>query len=93
MPSSCSNSLILEIGQSYAFFFYDDIQWGLFSNIGFGPSFFDPTGSTPFMIPTALTPDTINIENTSNVGITGVYAFRVDQLLILQPGIPNTRAM
>ena len=70
---------------SYVFFFYDDIQWGLFSNIGFSPSFSDPTGSASLMIPIALTPETINVENTSNARIPGVYAFRVDQLLILQP--------
>lgn len=38
------------------------------------------------MIPIALTNATVDIETTSNVGVPGVYAFRVDRTFITQPG-------
>lgn len=63
------------------------MQWGEFSNIGFDPDdLFPNPNSSPFMIPIALTNETVNIELTSNVGMPGVYAFRVDQFFILEPG-------
>lgn len=70
---------------SYVYYFYGDMQWGEFSNIGFNPSFAIPN-SRSFMIPIALTSETVDIESTSNVEMPGVYAFRVDRSLILQPG-------
>ena len=71
---------------TFAFFFYGDIEWGEISNIGFNPSFIiaDPD-SEPFMIPIALTNETVNIETTSNTGVPGFYAFRVDQPIIEEP--------
>lgn len=71
---------------SFVYFFYGDIQWGGFANIGFDPSSInEELGAETLMIPIALTNDTVNIEETSNVGIPGVYAFRVDQQRIIQP--------
>ncbi len=37
------------------------------------------------MIPIALTNATIDIEVTSNSGVPGLYAFRVDRSIITQP--------
>lgn len=69
------------------YFFYGDIQWGEFAaNIGFDPSLINEnSGAETLMISIALTSETVNIEETSNVGIPGVYAFRVDQQQIIQP--------
>ena len=73
-------------GISFVFFFYGDIQWGRFSNIGFQPSrFFSSSASQPFMIPIGLTNATIDIEETSNFGSPGSYAFRVDLPIIQEP--------
>lgn len=74
---------------SFVFFIYGAIQWGNFSNIGFKPSDFSfvaDRNSQSFMVPIALTNDTVEIETTSNVGVPGLYAFRVDQTFIIQPG-------
>lgn len=58
---------------SYVIFIYGNIEWGV-SNIGLKN--FD--GSRFFMLPGALTNETTNIESRSNVGIPGVYIYRVD---------------
>lgn len=77
---------------SFVLFFYGDIEWGEFSNIGFSPArtgFSSTPNGQPFMIPIALTNATVDIENTSNAGVPGLYAFRVDRLFISQPnGMP-----
>ena len=71
---------------TFVFFFYGDMEWGEFANIGFYPSFaMSEPGSQPFMIPIALSRDTVNIEDTSNVGLPGFYAFRVDGAIIQEP--------
>ena len=71
--------------ESFAIFLYDDIQWttgdssggtdGLHGNeavagitAGDGVNF--------IAIPGSLTPDIINIDNTSNVGVPGVWIFK-----------------
>ena len=62
---------------TYVMFLYEDIEWG--SNqttIGFnaGDRFQSIT------LPESLTTEgVLNLENTTNVGIPGVYIFRVDQ--------------
>ena len=38
-----------------------------------------------FMVPGALTAATVDIENTSNVGVPGLYIYRVDQDNIIGP--------
>lgn len=65
---------------SFVFFIYGDIEWG-FSNIGFRNS----DGSRNFMVPGALTSRTVDIELTSNVGVPGLYIYRVDLEQILGP--------
>lgn len=75
-------------GGTFVFFIYGDIQWGNFSNIGFNPSelnFIADPNSESFMVPTALSEETVDIETTSNVGIPGFYAFRVDLPIIQGP--------
>ena len=65
---------------SYVCFVYGAIEWGPFSNIGFN-------GAVPgrsFMLPQALSFDTIDIEFTSNVGEQGLYIYRVDLPLIIE---------
>ena len=66
---------------TFVFFIYGDIQWGAGANIGFNAG--DGTGW--FMVPGALTNQTLNIDEGSNVGVTGVYIYRVDLCSVLGP--------
>ena len=66
--------------RTFVFFIYGDIEWG-FANIGFNAG----DGVRSFMVPGALTSQSINIEEGSNVGRTGVYLYRVDQCSIIDP--------
>ena len=59
---------------TFVFFIYGDIQWGDGANIGFSAG----DGTSSFMVPGALTNQTLNIDEGSNVGVTGVYIYRVD---------------
>ena len=60
--------------ETFVFFIYGDIQWGDGANIGFNAG----DGSRSFMVPGALTNQTLNIEDGSNVDVTGLYIYRVD---------------
>ena len=66
--------------QTFVFFIYGDIEWG-FANIGFSAG----DGVRYFMVPGALSFDSVNIEEGSNVGRRGVYIYRVDQCSIVGP--------
>jgi len=66
---------------SFVFFIYSDIQWGI-ANIGFSAG----DGVRFFMVPGALTSQTRNIENGSNVNVSGLYIYRVDQNTVFEPG-------
>ena len=59
---------------TFVFFIYGDIQWSSGANIGFnaGDRF------SFFMVPGALTNQTLNIDEGSNVGVTGLYIYQVD---------------
>ena len=66
---------------TFVFFIYGDIQWGNGdiqwgngANIGFSAG----DGTSSFMVPGALTNQVLNIDEGSNVGVTGVYIYRVD---------------
>ena len=59
---------------TFVFFAYGDIQWGDGANVGFNAE--DGIGS--FMLPGALTNQVLNIDEGSNVGMTGVYIYQVD---------------
>ena len=68
--------------RTFVFFFYDVIEWG-FANIGFNAG----DGARSFMLPGALTPQSRNIQERSNVGRTGVFIYRVDRRSIVGPDI------
>ena len=61
--------------QSYVLFLYGDIQWGDRALIGFNAGR-DQIGS--YILPSSLTPDVVNVNQQSNVGIPGIFLFRVD---------------
>ena len=59
---------------SYIILIYTDIQWGTYAQIGFNAG----DGVRSFMLPSALTSQTVQIETMSNIGIPGVFIYRVD---------------
>ena len=67
--------------RTFVFFIYDEIEWG-FANIGFNAG----DGVRSFMVPGALTVQSRDIEEGTNVGRTGVYIYRVDRCSVLDPG-------
>ena len=66
---------------TFVFFIYGDIQWGDGANIGFNAG----DGTRSFMVPGALTNQTLNIDKRSNVGVTGLYIYRVDLRSVFGP--------
>ena len=70
--------------KSFVFFTYTDIQWGE-ATIGFDAG----DGMRGFTLPGSLTTDIQDVEDGSNVGVEGVYAFRVDLSEIVGPGGEN----
>ena len=64
---------------SFSLFSYGDIQWGEGASIGFRSLDRD------FYVPGAFTVATVNIKKTSNVGVPGLYIYRVDQESIIEP--------
>ena len=71
--------------KSFVFFIYTDIQWGE-ATIGFDAG----DSMRSFTLPGSRTAATRDIERTSNVGVAGVYAFRVDLPEIVGPGGENS---
>jgi len=71
---------------SFVFFIYGNITWGT-ANVGFNAG----DGLRFFMVPGALTSQTRNIEMGSNVNITGLYIYRVDQRLVIDPSGKRSR--
>ena len=68
--------------RTFVFFIYDVIEWGV-ANIGFNAG----DGVRSFMLPGALTVQSRDIQERSNVGRTGVFIYRVDQCSIIGPDI------
>ena len=66
---------------TFVFFIYGDIQWGDGANIGFSAG----DGTSFFMDPRALTSQALNVDEGSNVGVTGVYIYRVNLCSVLGP--------
>ena len=60
--------------KSVSIFIYHDIQWGSNAQIGFNLG----DGLLSYTLPEALTSQTIDIDQLSNVGRMGVFAFRID---------------
>ena len=73
--------------QTFVMFLYEDIQWGSAqTTIGFnaGDRFQSIT------LPESQTIEgVLNLESTTNVGIPGVYIFRVDQAILGKIRISN----
>ena len=67
--------------QTFVFFIYGDIEWGNDANIGFDAG--DSVRS--FMLPGALTNQSMNVEDGSNVDVTGLYIYQVDLPSVLDP--------
>ena len=67
--------------KTFVIFIYSDIQWGASANIGFNAG----DGTRSFMVPGALTNQTLTIEDGSNVDVTGLYIYRVNSCSVLGP--------
>ena len=65
--------------RTFVFFIYGDIEWGDDANIGFNAG----DGIRSFMLPGALTNQSVNVEDGSNVDVRGLYIYRVDLPSIL----------
>ena len=76
---------------SFVFFFYEETNVpSRFVTVGFSPSSSGGSTGQSFMIPRS---DTNNIENGTNTGVPGFYAYRTDRDIILQPeGVESTIA-
>ena len=62
--------------QSFVMFLYEDIQWSSATSIGLNAG----DGVNFVTVPESLTVNgVLNLPNTSNVGLPGVYIYRVDQ--------------
>ena len=64
--------------QTVAIFIYDNIQWGEQAQIGFNAG----DGHASFKLPGALSDETINMDENSNVGERGVFVYRIDSKCI-----------
>ena len=62
-------------------FLYHDIQWsGVYYADGTRIGFNAGDGVHYYIVPESVTADgVLNLDNTSNVGIPGMYIYRVDQ--------------
>ena len=62
---------------TFVMFLYEDIQWSTNTSIGFNAG----DGANFFTVPESITEDgVLNLDSTSNVNLSGVYIYRVDQL-------------
>ena len=73
--------IVADQQMTFVFFIYGDIQWGDAANIGFDAG----DGTRFFMVPHVLRRQTLNIDEGSNVGVTGLYIYRVDLCSVLGP--------
>lgn len=74
---------------TFVLFLYQEIQWGRErTTVGFNSG--DLTRF--YNLPESLVGDLVlNLDMISNVGIPGVFAFRVDQDNIILPPMPGTK--
>ena len=64
---------------TFVIFLYHDIQWSSEPKIGFNV-LNEGVNSFTYTVPESLITDgVLNLDNTSNVGIPGIYVYRVDQ--------------
>ena len=71
--------IVADQQMTFVFFIYGDIQWGIGASIGFDGG----DGTRFFMVPGAL--KNLNIDEGSNVNVTGVYIYRVDLCSVFGP--------
>jgi len=71
--------------KSFVFFRYVQISWGE-GTMGFNAG--DRMRS--FSLPDSQTPEAVNVDEGSNVGVEGLYAYRVDLPEIIGPGGETT---
>ena len=73
--------IVADQQMTFVFFIYGDIQWGDRASIGFNAG----DGTRPSMNPLALRRQALNIDEGSNVNVTGLYIYRVDLCSVLGP--------
>ena len=62
--------------RTYVGFIYQDIQWSSSTTIGINAG----NQVNSIVVPESFTSEgTLNIENTSNIGVPGIYIFRIDE--------------
>ena len=66
---------------SFVFFSYGDIQWGGNAFIGFNLG-----ERRNFSVPGSQTASIVDVETRSNVGVPGLFVYRVDQVNVIEPG-------
>lgn len=66
--------LAIDNSRTVVIFVYNDIQWGELVQIGFNAG----DSGLFLMLPQALTVQTLNMANLSNIGKPGIFVFRVD---------------
>ena len=72
---------------TFSIFIYGDIQWGTSSTfVGFNLG-----NHSSFMVPGSRSSAVTNIERESNVGVPGLFVYRVDQNEVIEPGSNNTQ--
>ena len=62
-----------------AMFLYDEIQWGWRSQIGVNAG----DGYSSLSLSEALTDPIEDIDNRTNIGLPGVFMFRIDSKIII----------
>lgn len=69
--------------KTFILFIYQDMQWSSSrTTIGFNAG----DGNRSYTLPGSSNAEyVLNLENTSNVGVPGVYIFRVDQDSVVEP--------
>ena len=87
--------LITDGTNSFVIFLYADnlIQWsrGIASTVDAQGGFNAGDGTRHFTIEGSQTTAIVDIETTSNIGVSGTYLFRVDDATIATPPPPTTR--
>ena len=72
--------IVADQQMTFVFFIYGDIQWAHdLTSIGFNAG----DGTRFFVVPGALRRQALNIDEGSNVGVTGLYIYRVDLCSVL----------
>ena len=81
MQTNSFQVVIVSDGElSFVFFSFGDIQWHGNAFIGFNLG-----GSRIFSLPGSQSPAAVDIETRSNVGVPGLFVYRVDQANVIEP--------